>query len=273
MQRRAAVPAPPGPAAPVAVRPTAVPAGVPLPGATRAAGSPSPYPAVPAHPAPVQRSSAAPGPLAALPTAHPRHDAGPVRRATNGLPLGGVADAFPAVQRATAAPAVTPTPLTGGPVVPPAPVRTAEAAPAADAVRLAPSPAAPPVALPVQRAPATPSVPSRLRKLVSPQRPAEPRATAVTVGRTGPGGGNGGRPPGPLRRAATDGGPPPSGARDPLGGPPGGTGGGAAFDARALSDGQVDELTHRLIGPLTRLLRTELRLDRERIGRLRDIRR
>ncbi|WP_019884201.1 hypothetical protein [Streptomyces purpureus] len=44
------------------------------------------------------------------------------------------------------------------------------------------------------------------------------------------------------------------------------------FDARALTGAQVDELTHRLIGPLTRLLRTELRLDRERIGRLRDSR-
>ncbi|WP_158288241.1 hypothetical protein [Streptomyces sp. ICBB 8177] len=48
---------------------------------------------------------------------------------------------------------------------------------------------------------------------------------------------------------------------------------GEGFDARALSDGQIDELTHRLVGPLTRLLRTELRLDRERIGRLRDPRR
>ncbi|MGW4105275.1 hypothetical protein ACWEGV_19635, partial [Streptomyces sp. NPDC004976] len=37
-----------------------------------------------------------------------------------------------------------------------------------------------------------------------------------------------------------------------------------------LTDGQIDELTHRLLGPLTRLLRTELRMDRERIGRLRD---
>ncbi|WP_037772031.1 hypothetical protein [Streptomyces sclerotialus] len=48
---------------------------------------------------------------------------------------------------------------------------------------------------------------------------------------------------------------------------------GGGFDARELTDGQVDELTHRLIGPLTRLLRTELRMDRERIGRLRDPRR
>ncbi|MGW2326525.1 hypothetical protein ACWC5C_12245 [Streptomyces sp. NPDC001700] len=47
----------------------------------------------------------------------------------------------------------------------------------------------------------------------------------------------------------------------------------AEFDARALTDGQFDELVHRLIGPLTRLLRTEFRLDRERIGKLRDPRR
>jgi hypothetical protein len=37
-----------------------------------------------------------------------------------------------------------------------------------------------------------------------------------------------------------------------------------------LKEGQLDELTHRLSGPLTRLLRMELRFDRERVGRLRD---
>ncbi|MBA0051095.1 hypothetical protein E0L36_09375 [Streptomyces sp. AJS327] len=56
--------------------------------------------------------------------------------------------------------------------------------------------------------------------------------------------------------------------RKPDGGPPS-----DAFDAKKLSDGQLDELTHRLVGPLTRLLRTELRLDRERVGKLRDPRR
>ncbi len=45
------------------------------------------------------------------------------------------------------------------------------------------------------------------------------------------------------------------------------------FDPRSLTDFQLDELTHRLIGRITRLLRTELRLDRERIGKLRDPRR
>ncbi|WP_328862252.1 hypothetical protein [Streptomyces sp. NBC_00306] len=45
------------------------------------------------------------------------------------------------------------------------------------------------------------------------------------------------------------------------------------FDPRSLTDFQLDELTHRLIGRITRLIRTELRLDRERIGKLRDPRR
>ncbi|MEU7188941.1 hypothetical protein [Streptomyces sp. NPDC045369] len=44
----------------------------------------------------------------------------------------------------------------------------------------------------------------------------------------------------------------------------------AAFDPRALTDFQLDELVHRIIGRVTRLIRTELRMDRERIGRLRD---
>ncbi|WP_307170636.1 hypothetical protein [Streptomyces sp. B3I7] len=41
-------------------------------------------------------------------------------------------------------------------------------------------------------------------------------------------------------------------------------------DHRELTDSELDELTHRLIGRVTRLLRTELRMDRERVGRLRD---
>ncbi|MFI1172625.1 hypothetical protein [Streptomyces melanogenes] len=42
------------------------------------------------------------------------------------------------------------------------------------------------------------------------------------------------------------------------------------FDPRALTEFQLDELVHRIIGRITRLVRTELRMDRERIGRLRD---
>ncbi|WP_159045967.1 hypothetical protein [Streptomyces sp. WM6372] len=43
-----------------------------------------------------------------------------------------------------------------------------------------------------------------------------------------------------------------------------------AFDPRELTDFQLDELVHRIIDRVTRLVRTELRMDRERIGRLRD---
>ncbi|TSB31134.1 hypothetical protein, partial [Streptomyces benahoarensis] len=48
---------------------------------------------------------------------------------------------------------------------------------------------------------------------------------------------------------------------------------GAEFDARTLTDGQVDELVHRLTGLLIPRLKAEFRHDRERIGRLRDPRR
>lgn len=64
--------------------------------------------------------------------------------------------------------------------------------------------------------------------------------------------------PGPTSSAAAD--PPPGYAAVPAGG----------FDPRALSEFQLDELVHRIIGRITRLIRTELRMDRERIGRLRD---
>ncbi|MDH6540086.1 extensin [Streptomyces sp. SPB4] len=43
-----------------------------------------------------------------------------------------------------------------------------------------------------------------------------------------------------------------------------------AFDPRELTEFQLDELVHRIIDRVTRLVRTELRMDRERIGRLRD---
>ncbi|MEU8588790.1 hypothetical protein AB0C59_17590 [Streptomyces sp. NPDC048664] len=43
-----------------------------------------------------------------------------------------------------------------------------------------------------------------------------------------------------------------------------------AFDPRDLTEYQVDALVHRIIDRVTRQVRTELRRDRERIGRLRD---
>jgi hypothetical protein len=57
--------------------------------------------------------------------------------------------------------------------------------------------------------------------------------------------------------------PPPAYTRVPAG----------SWDPKDLTDFQLDELAHRIIGRVTRMLRTELRMDRERIGRLRDDRR
>lgn len=57
--------------------------------------------------------------------------------------------------------------------------------------------------------------------------------------------------------------PPPAYTRVPKG----------TFDPKDLTDFQIDELVHLMIGRITRLVRTELRMDRERIGRLRDDRR
>ncbi|MCM8556099.1 hypothetical protein NDF60_38045, partial [Streptomyces sp. STCH 565 A] len=56
------------------------------------------------------------------------------------------------------------------------------------------------------------------------------------------------------------GGPPPEYTAVPEGG----------LDPRELTEFQLDQLVHRIIGRVTRLVRTELRMDRERIGRLRD---
>ncbi|MCG7208172.1 hypothetical protein [Streptomyces arenae] len=44
------------------------------------------------------------------------------------------------------------------------------------------------------------------------------------------------------------------------------------FDPRALTEYQVDALVHRIIDRITRQVRTELRRDRERVGKLRDFR-
>jgi hypothetical protein len=252
---------------------------------------------------------------------------GPVRQGTDTLTPGGAVEAFPAVRPAPVTHPAPVAPVAAAALYAPAaelPVQRAMAAPvpahgaapgyapvpgsasgAGTSGTAAAVPGAPPAVplgpvrsvdaaeLPVQRAPATPSLGDRLAKFVSPQRPSEPRVTSVTVGRDTSGGGTSSEkrpagkttadPPPPYSPPAY--GPPPSySVRDTRTGPPGGGGGngngngnggddGTEFDARTLSDGQVDELTHRLIGPLTRLLRTELRLDRERIGRLRDSRR
>ncbi|MFE3766733.1 hypothetical protein ACFXPI_33820 [Streptomyces sp. NPDC059104] len=67
-------------------------------------------------------------------------------------------------------------------------------------------------------------------------------------------------PPPPYERPAAHGASPPEYTAVPAG----------AFDPRELTEFQLDELVHRIIDRVTRLVRTELRMDRERIGRLRD---
>ncbi|MFD5510212.1 hypothetical protein ACFWIB_20860 [Streptomyces sp. NPDC127051] len=107
---------------------------------------------------------------------------------------------------------------------------------------------APPVVVPVQRFSATPPVPH------TPQSPPPPpprtvqRATELTTHKT---------PTAHTQHAAH-----PTHTHAPV--PD------AAFNPRSLTEFQLDELTHRLISRITRQLRTEFRLDRERIGKLRD---
>ncbi|MFC5186955.1 hypothetical protein [Actinomadura harenae] len=96
--------------------------------------------------------------------------------------------------------------------------------------------------------------------------------------------------PAPIAQRTTSNGPKgPNGPNGPNGG--GGPGGGRHVTSpppsstpsrrtresndrdRRAPEPDLDDLARRLVGPLSRLLRTELRLDRERVGRLRDPRR
>ncbi|UUU30764.1 extensin [Streptomyces sp. CA-210063] len=186
----------------------------------------------------------------------------------------------PAVQRLTAdkPPSRTAIPLTVAPTTPPqtpqAP-RRPSALPARTALQrqatnTAPSPApvtphAPtpplptptPTPAPIQRAPEIPLRPTAATTTtaVSPVT----ATAATTPHRTASA-----DPPPPYSATASADPPPPYSAVDNH------PSSGAPFDPRALTDFQLDELTHKLIGRITRLVRTELRLDRERIGKLRD---
>ncbi|MGW0573044.1 extensin [Streptomyces tauricus] len=135
--------------------------------------------------------------------------------------------------------------------------RQAVAAPrtaAAPAPASAPPPPAP-APVPVQRAPERGLLPTSARTTTA--------VSTVTArgssSRGSSGAGSGDDPPPPYEQS----GPPPAYTAVAKG----------QFDPRSLTDFQLDELTHRLIGRITRLIRTELRLDRERIGKLRDPRR
>ncbi|WP_436738197.1 hypothetical protein [Streptomyces sp. BBFR102] len=121
---------------------------------------------------------------------------------------------------------------------------------------LAPTPPAPAAALPVQRAhahaaerpapaavPVPAPAPARRAPVPAVQRVTAPPRTTPAVVQRGTGGESKGKPPPSVT---------------------------SQVNPRDLREDQVVELVNRLIGPMTRLLRTELRLDRERIGRLRD---
>ncbi|MFL1902001.1 extensin [Streptomyces tauricus] len=133
--------------------------------------------------------------------------------------------------------------------------RTATATAPAPAAPAPPRPAPAPAPVPVQRAPERALLPTSARTTTA--------VSAVTArgssSRDSSGAGSGDDPPPPYEQ----GGPPPAYTAVAKG----------QFDPRSLTDFQLDELTHRLIGRITRLIRTELRLDRERIGKLRDPRR
>ncbi|MFD7705206.1 extensin [Streptomyces caelestis] len=167
-------------------------------------------------------------------------------------------------------------PAPAGTSAPPA-QRTAPAAPSPEAVpsvtrlRAPAAPALPSLPVPVQRAAVPAALKSFWKKAVGPSPSDTPGPPPAHTPGPPPPYDPGTPPPyDPGTPPPYDPGPPPPyGLHDPH---PGGSGphAGPSFDPRALTDGQIDELTHRLVGPLTRLLRTELRMDRERIGRLRD---
>ncbi|MFE2942137.1 extensin [Streptomyces sp. NPDC059255] len=177
-------------------------------------------------------------------------------------------------------------PASGATAPPPAPSRV---------VSLAPAAPRPPVALPVQRAAATPAVApadvpqaARLTTPAAPGRPSTPRGSTTVAVQRAPE--RGGRPAGSVlppgnttapgqrssvqrapaqqvtvQRAPNEDTSEKKKSTDPE--PPSVT---SQFKPRELKEDQMAELVHRLIGPMTRLLRTELRVDRERIGKLRD---
>ncbi|MFF5455448.1 extensin [Streptomyces sp. NPDC012950] len=135
-----------------------------------------------------------------------------------------------------AAPLVTPAPAAPRPVVPLTPPAAARPVARPAAVQRRTAPEAPPAPAPVP-------VPVPLQRTAAVVPPA-PRRTTAPV-------------PAPVQRATTT----PAGSTSTA--PP-------SLPAPAESPTQLDELARRLVTPLSRLLRAELRADRERVGRLRD---
>ncbi|MFF3375454.1 extensin [Streptomyces sp. NPDC002680] len=144
----------------------------------------------------------------------------------------------------------TATPVGHAPVpLPPPPVAHGTAGSSTPVQRTHATPPTPPRPPITSSAPAPTPVPAAVRI----QRMAAPRNTPKTAPPPPP-------PPPPTARTQSRSQTQPQAQPNP---PP-------PFDAKDLDDHQLDELTHRLIDRVTRKVRTELRLDRERIGKLRD---
>ncbi|GLF96829.1 hypothetical protein [Streptomyces yaizuensis] len=252
LRRRPSIGAPlsagpaPAPVAPVqqaTVPPVATPPPVPT-----APPAPAPAPA----PAPVPTPDPDPVPLARVRVAAPA-----VQRAA---PRGPLASARPLTVSRVAAPAIAPASSAGA-----GPVRLRQAGHSdRPATSMAPVPLAP---APSRRpgVPAGPARPAAVRQAPVPVPVARalgqaPRSTPVPVVQRNS------APPSPPA-------PPPPPAQRPAPAPapaPAGSTGQKQAAAGEPTAQDLDHLARRLIAPLSRLLRAELRGDRERVGRLRD---
>ncbi|MFC7924296.1 hypothetical protein [Streptomyces cinereoruber] len=244
---------------------------------------PSVPPAIPApsEAAPVQRTPAPAPVLAPTPdttTDLPQPTAPVVQRSTTPPPVTVV---VPGLPRATASPAPRPDVLplaTGRALAPNLPGNThAPASPRTPAVQAAPATSQPvvPLAVPTPTTPrpvvplAPPAVARPVARPVAVQRRSAPEAPTAPVPAPTPGPAPA---PVPLQRTAVALPQPPAPATPRRTTAPvqQATAMEPAAPSGSESPAQLDELARRLVTPLSRLLRAELRADRERVGRLRD---
>ncbi|MFC7963851.1 hypothetical protein [Streptomyces cinereoruber] len=241
---------------------------------------PSVPPAIPApsEAAPVQRTPAPAPVLAPTPdttTDLPQPTAPVVQRSTTPPPVTVV---VPGLPRATASPAPRPDVLplaTGRALAPNLPGNThAPASPRTPAVQAAPATSQPVVPLavptPTTPRPVVPLAPPAVARPVAVQRRSAPEAPTPPAPAPTPGPAPA---PVPLQRTAvalprtSAPAPAPRPATAPV---QQATAMDPAVPSGSESPAQLDELARRLVTPLSRLLRAELRADRERVGRLRD---
>ncbi|MFJ3589346.1 hypothetical protein ACIQUY_34235 [Streptomyces sp. NPDC090231] len=299
-----AAPAPPRTLSLLAARPlglsTQAPEGVAAPVAARPVGRPVVAARWPGAPAPHRSGSAPPsrGPSATAPGTPQVQRAATGRSGARTGSAGRGVRSNGAPESVQRVPVVRPAPLArgaSGEPVPagPVPARTvqtsavqASAAPGGRPVPVRPLPVTAPQAL-VGRPPGTPAparAPAGTVPVVRP-RSTRPTGSAFSVQRDVTGAGDGSVPNGSIPNSSVSNG---SAPKDPLpdaapakaesqrsGTTPSATGSGAAGHAGSpqASGAEMDELARRLLDPVARLLRTELRRGRDRTGRPYDGRR